>query len=101
MEALNSALPIAVYILLIILIIIAIILGIKLILTLNKVDKVVDNVETKVNSLNDLFDIVEVTTGKFSAAYNKVCDVVSGIVDKILTKKAKDVIDEEGDEEDE
>jgi len=48
-----SFLPIIIYILLIILLVIGIILGIKSISTIKKVEKVVDDVNEKVESLND------------------------------------------------
>lgn len=98
MDTLNGVLPIIIYILLIVLIIVAIILGIKLLITLNKVDKVVDNVETKVNSLNDLFDIISVTTNRFELIYSKASDFFVGLFEKIFKKKEKAVEDEEGDE---
>ena len=60
MEFLNGVLPIIIYILLIGLLIIGIIIGIKLIITMNKVEKIVNNVEGKVNSLNGLFNIIEI-----------------------------------------
>ena len=53
-----SFLPVIIYILLIILLIVGIILGIKSIITVNKVEKVVDDVSEKVESLNGLFQIV-------------------------------------------
>ena len=59
-----SFLPIIIYVLLIILLIIGIILGIKWIITINKVEKVVDDVNEKVESLNGLFQVVDFTTDK-------------------------------------
>ena len=47
MEALSQTLPIIIYFLLIVLLIIAIVIGIKLITTLSKVDKLVDDVNEK------------------------------------------------------
>ena len=48
-------LPIILYILGSILLVVLIILGIKLIITMNKIEKVVDDVNIKVNKLNNLF----------------------------------------------
>ena len=59
-----SFFPIIIYILLIIILIIGIILGIKSIITINKVEKVVDDVNEKVESLNGVFQIIDFTTDK-------------------------------------
>ena len=67
-----SFLPIIIYILLIILLIVGIILGIKSIITINKVEKVVDDVNEKVESLNGLFQIVDFTADK--EAFLKACE---------------------------
>ena len=87
MEMLKEVLPIFIYILLIALLIIGIIIGIKLIITMNKVEKVVDNVEQKINSLNGLFNIIEVTSGKITGVYERVIDFVGGIIDRLFIGK--------------
>ncbi|MBQ6840711.1 MAG: hypothetical protein IJO63_01160 [Bacilli bacterium] len=87
MEMLKEVLPIFIYILLIALLIIGIIIGIKLIITMNKVERIVDNVENKVNSLNGLFNIIEVTSGKITGVYERVIDFVSGIIDRLFIGK--------------
>lgn len=87
MEMLKEVLPIFIYILLIALLIIGIIIGIKLIITMNKVEKVVDNVEQKINSLNGLFNIIEVTSGKITGVYEKVIDFIGGIIDRLFIGK--------------
>ena len=74
-----SFLPIIIYILLIILLVIGIILGIKSIITINKVEKVVDDVNEKVESLNGLFQIVDFTTDKLVSITDKVIDGVSSL----------------------
>ena len=92
METLGQILPVIIYILLIGLIIICIIIGVKLIITMNKIERVVDDVENKVNSLNGLFDAINTTTNKVTGIYQKVNGFVGNIVDKILIgfKKRKD-----------
>ena len=57
-------LPIILYILGSILLVVLIILGIKLIITMNKIEKVVDDVNIKVNKLNNLFNIIVFGKGK-------------------------------------
>jgi len=92
-----SFLPIIIYILLIILLIIGIILGIKSIITIKKVEKVVDDVNEKVESLNGLFHIVDFTTDKIVMLTDKVIDGLSGFASKIFFKhkrKNKEDLDE-------
>ena len=55
-------LPIIIYILLIIILIIGIILGVRIIITLEKVEKIVDAVQDKVRTLNGFFHIIDYNT---------------------------------------
>lgn len=90
-----SYLQILIYILLAILIIIGIILGIKLIITMNKAEKLVDDIQEKVSSLDFLFDAVTVTSSKITGIYSKLTDIVLGAINKFLTKKGRKDIDED------
>ncbi len=90
---LQTSLPIIVYVLLIILIIVGIVLGIRAIQVLNKVDKVVDDVNDKVQTLNGFFNLIDFTTDKIVSITDKVVDGVSGLIGRIF--KRKDEIDEE------
>ena len=87
---LQTALPIIIYILLIVLLIIGIILGIRAIQTLNKVDKVVDDVNDKVQSLNGFFNLIDFTTDKIVSITDKVVDGVSGLIGIVFKRKNKD-----------
>ncbi len=82
-----SFLPIIIYILLIIILIIGIILGIKSIITIKKVEKVVDDVNEKVESLNGLFHVIDFTTDKIVALTDKVVDGVSSLASKMFFRK--------------
>ncbi len=93
-----SFLPIIIYILLIILLIVGIILGIKSIITINKVEKVVDDVNEKVESLNGLFQIVDFTADKLVSITDKVVDGVSALASRLFLKKKKNKKEEEEDE---
>lgn len=86
-EFLNVALPIMLYISAIIVLIILMVLGIKLIGILDKVDRVVDNVEEKVNSLNNAFSIIDKTTDSLISIGNTVVGSVTSLVSKVLNKK--------------
>lgn len=87
MEFLKSFLPIIIYIALIVFIVVAIILGIKLIIVITKAERVVDNVEKKVNALNGLFNIIEATSNKINGVYEKLFSILSSAVTKVLKKK--------------
>lgn len=82
-------LPIIIYFLLIIFLCIGIILGIKLIITLDKVDKVVEDVNKKVKSLNGFFHIIDYTTDKLALVTDVLVDKVASIFNKLVFKKRK------------
>ncbi len=91
MEALGVILPIVVYFLLIILLVIVIILGIKLIITLDKINKVADNIQEKIDSLNHVFGLVNFASEKLGYLSNKIIDSVLSVVNKIFgLKNGKD-----------
>ncbi len=91
-------LPLVIYILLIIFLIIGIILGVKLIITLSKVEKVVEDVNDKVQTLNGFFHIIDYTTDKIALATDKVVDGIASIFNKLLLKKKKKIKKESDDE---
>lgn len=84
LEFLGEFLPIVVYILLIIILIIGIILGIKLIITMDKVEKVVDDVNEKVQSLNGFFSLIDFTTDKIALFSDVVVGALSSGISKIF-----------------
>lgn len=86
---LQTFLPLVIYILLIILLVVGIILGVRSIQTLNKVDKVVDDVNDKVQSLNGFFNLVDFTTDKIVSITDKVVEGVSGLIGNVFKKKNK------------
>lgn len=87
MEFLLQFLPIIIYFLLIIILVIGIILGVKSIITINKVEKVVDDVNDKVQSLNGFFSIIDFTTDKIALVTDKLIDGISSIFTRLFTKK--------------
>ena len=84
---LQTFLPIVIYFLLIILLIVGIILGIRSIQTLNKVDKVVDDVNDKVQSLNGFFNLVDFTTDKIVSLTDRIVDGISGLIGNVFKRK--------------
>ncbi len=100
MEFWLAFLPLVIYILLIILLIVGIILGIKTIITMNKVEKVVDNVNEKVESLNSVFNLIDFTTDKIAAFTDRLVEVAGSVFSKLLfrnknKKRKKDDYEEE------
>lgn len=96
MESLNLFLPVLLYTFGIILLIVLIILGIRLIIILDKFDRVVDNIEGKVNSLNGFFSIIDKATDSIALISDSVVNTVASLVFKIFKKKKgkEDDIDE-------
>ena len=90
-----SFLPIIIYILLIILLVIGIILGIRSIITVNKVEKVVDDVNEKVESLKGLFHIIDFTTDKLVTMTDRIVDGVSTVAQKLFLRKKSEKIKED------
>lgn len=82
-------LPMIIYILLIILLIILIILGIKLIFVVNKTDKLLTDVQTKVNSFNGVFKLIDMTGDKLSIIVTSFVDNIVSLINKLF-KKRKD-----------
>lgn len=90
MSFLLEFLPIIIYILLIIILLIGIVLAIKCLITLDKVEKVVDNVNEKVKALDGLFHIIDTTTDRIVLITDKVIEgITSLIVSLFATKKPK------------
>lgn len=94
----ESVLPIIIYLLLIILLVVLIVLGIKLIITTNKVDELVEDVNKKVRSLDRLFEIVDFTTDRISMATDIVVNFVSSKLKNLFGRKNKKFKEEEYDE---
>ena len=91
MIILDFWLPVLLYTFGIILLIVLIILGIRLIQILDRCDKVIDNVEEKVNSLNGIFSVINKTSYGLSMISDKVISGVVGMVSRIFnTKKDKE-----------
>lgn len=95
-ETLNAVLPIFIYALLIVLLIIGIILGIKLIITVDKVNKIMDDVSEKLSLLDNAFNLLRGVSDKVTLISSKVTDFALSIVNKIGNiRKRKDEDDYE------
>ncbi len=89
MTFLQELLPIVIYVLLIILLVIGIILGVKAISALGKVEKVVDDVNKKVESLNGFFSIIDFTTDKIVSLSNRLIDGIAMAFSRLFSRKKK------------
>ncbi len=90
MVDLNTLLTVCLYILGIILLIVLIVLGIKCIRVLGKVDKIVDNVDEKVTSLDGLFGIVDKVTDGIVLASDSIISGGTDLLSRIFNRKKKE-----------
>ena len=88
-------LPIVLYVLGSILLVVLIILGIKLIITMNKIEIVVDDITKKVKSLDGFFSIIDMTTDKLALISDKIVDAVSLLIKKIFRRKEEKIKNEQ------
>ena len=89
MEFLSQALPILIYILISIFLIILIIFGIKGLQLLKKIDTLVNDVQTKVQSLSKLFDMVSVISNLTGKVADSVIDLLKNKLNGLLDRKNK------------
>ncbi len=85
----NSVFPSIIYILLAILLVVLIILVLRLIKTLGKVDRVVEDVNYKVNKLNGVFEIIDTTTDAFVSFNDRIVNFLTNGIVKIFKKNKK------------
>jgi len=90
-----ETLTIIIYVLLIILIMVAITIGVKLIITLSKVNDLLDDVSEKIHSLDRVFEIVDTFNDKMSRVGDAVVGFVSGGVKRIFKNRKKSNKEEE------
>lgn len=90
MSCFEQSLPIIVYLLLILLVIVLIIVLVRAFFVLNKVDKMVDNVNDRINSLESLFSIIDGATDTFALISDKLVGLVSTGIGKLFKKKEED-----------
>jgi len=87
MEVLSQSLPIVIYFLLIILLVVVIIFGIKLIITMSKLETLVDDVAKKVSALDKIFDIVNVVTNRFTLITDTLINFATSLFTKLFSSK--------------
>lgn len=85
----NDILPSLVYGLAAILLVILIILAYRLIKTLDKVDRVVDDVNTKSRKLNGVFDIIDNTADGLSHISDSLVNMIANTINSFFKKNNK------------
>ncbi len=78
-----------------ILLIVLIILGIKMIFTMNKISLLVEDINTKLKSLNGLFSIVDFTTDKLATITDKFVDGMTSLIRRIFNRKKEEEFKDE------
>ena len=87
-------LPIILYVLGSILLVVLIILGIKLIITMNKIEDVVDDINKKVKTLDGFFSVIDFTTDKLAMLSDRVVETITTFIKKIFRRKEEEKKDE-------
>ena len=96
----SESLVIIIYALLIVFLIIAIIIGVKVLITLNKVNDLIDDATDKLSSLDKLFDVVNFATDRMSIVTEAVLGFVTTGLGKLFStskksKKSNKEVDED------
>lgn len=86
----SEVLPVILYILGAILLVALIVLTVRLIITMNKIDKIVDNITVKVRALDGVFAVVETASSKFNLLTTQLVDTLASLISKIFSHKRKD-----------
>ena len=97
MAFLQEFLPIVLFVLGIVLLVVLIILAVRMLDTVDKVNRILDSVDAKVNSLNGVFRIVDKFSENMSFLSERMIDGVTGIINRIFSRKKRKSYDEEDD----
>jgi len=94
METASQLMPIILYLLLSVLVVVAIVFLYKLIITIDKTNEVLDDVQTKVKKLDGVFEVIDKGSDAISLITNKATDGIVNFIFKFFKKKGKDDEDE-------
>lgn len=90
MECFNTVFPVILYVLLFILLVVLIVFVLKMMGTLNKVDRVIDDINNKSSKLNGLFDIVDHTTDMVASVSDLAVGFITNSLTNLLSNKKKE-----------
>lgn len=85
----DDVLPFILYTLGAVLLVVLIILAYRLIKTLDKVDRVVDDVNSKSRKLNGVFNIIDNTADGLSNISDTLVNLIVGAINNVFNKKNK------------
>ena len=74
----------------IILLVVVIVLAIRLIQVIDKAERILDNVEDKVNTLNGVFSVINKTTSGLDLISNKFIGVITDFLAKLFKRKKEE-----------
>ena len=77
-----------------ILLVVLIILGIKLIITMNKIEGVVDDINNKVKTLDGFFSMIDFTTDKLAMLSDRFVVAVTSLIKKLFRRKEEETKNE-------
>lgn len=89
MEFFAAISSVVLYLLIIALLVVLIILGIKLIISVDKANRVLSDVERKLKSLNVFFHIIDIVTDSLSSVSNRLAENVANFIGSLFSKKNK------------
>ena len=89
-EALGTVLPIVIYLLLIVFLIVVIVLGIKIIITVDMINGIIQDVQRKIGTLDNVFRVMSSAADRLSGLGSKVVDSVISTVNRFIGGKRKD-----------
>lgn len=84
-----EALQVLLYVALIVLVISLIVFIIKLIGSLSKIDYLVENITRKAESLDAVFDMIDITTSKLGSFGDMITSGITNVIGKLFVKKSK------------
>lgn len=99
MEAMMEVFPVMISALVVLLLIVLIILIVKLIGTVDKANHILDDIESKTQSLNGLFHVIDSVTDTLAVFSDSVVSTVTSIIGKVIPKKKRKSVKEEEDYE--
>ena len=89
MEGLTVFFQLLLYILGAALLVVLIVLAIKLVYTVDKTNEILDNVDSKVKSLDGLFEVIDATSNAISSLKDRIFDKFFSVIGKVGRKNKK------------